>query len=148
MISFITKKFNELSIHELYQLLQLRSEVFVVEQDCVYQDIDGKDEKALHVLGLKEGKIIAYVRLFNAGDYAKEAAIGRVVVQQKQRKYGYGREVMNFAILALEEAFNTTTIEISAQVYLDKFYTSLGFVAEGESYLEDGIPHIKMLRIG
>lgn len=140
------KTFNQLSTTELYQILQLRSEVFVVEQDCVYQDIDGKDTKALHVLGIIDQKIIAYTRCFQPGDYFREASIGRVVVAESQRKFKRGNQIMNSSIAAIEDHYNTTVIKISAQCYLNKFYTNLGFKAIGEEYLEDGIPHIAMIK--
>ncbi len=140
------KTFSELSITELYDILQLRSEVFVVEQDCVYQDIDGKDENALHVLGIKEDKIVAYTRCFKPGFYFKEASIGRVVVKKSERKYKFGNDIMNASVEAIKIHYNTTLIKISAQCYLDKFYTNLGFNAIGEGYLEDGIPHIAMVK--
>tara|TARA_R110000787_G_C13427182_1_gene445322 strand:+ start:1430 stop:1870 length:441 start_codon:yes stop_codon:yes gene_type:complete len=140
------KTFNELSTAELYEILQLRSEIFVVEQDCVYQDIDGKDQKALHVIGILEGEIIAYTRCFKAGDYFKEASIGRVVVKESQRKFKRGNQIMNSSIEAIENHYHTKTIKISAQCYLNKFYTNLGFNSIGEEYLEDGIPHIAMIR--
>ena len=141
------KRFNELDTSELYAILQLRSEVFVVEQDCVYQDLDGKDAKAIHVIGKKDGEIVAYTRVFAPGDYFAEASIGRVVVKQDQRKYGYGKLIMEASIKAVEEELGTKTIRISAQTYLLKFYNSLGFTAEGPEYLEDGIPHVNMMRI-
>tara|TARA_B110000090_G_scaffold178593_1_gene202403 strand:+ start:800 stop:1249 length:450 start_codon:yes stop_codon:yes gene_type:complete len=141
------KTFNELSIVELYDILKLRSEVFVVEQDCVYQDIDGTDQKALHILGVVENKIIAYTRCFKPGDYFKEASIGRVVVKESQRKYKRGNQIMNSSIEAIEKYYNTNIIKISAQCYLSKFYSSLGFKSIGEKYLEDGIPHVAMIRI-
>lgn len=140
------KWFNELETSELYELLQLRSEVFVVEQDCVYQDLDGKDVKALHVIGKKAGKIVAYTRVFAPGDYFAEASIGRVVVKQGQRKYGYGKLIMEASLKAVEEKLTAKIIRISAQTYLLKFYNSLGFTAEGPEYLEDGIPHVSMVR--
>nr|WP_299031795.1 GNAT family N-acetyltransferase [uncultured Tenacibaculum sp.] len=140
------KKFQELTTSELYELLQLRSEVFVVEQDCVYQDIDGKDFKALHVLGEKEGKIVGYTRLFNSGEYFDTPSIGRVVVKENERKYGYGHDLMKASIKAIVDNYNETTITISAQTYLQKFYESHGFKQVGEGYLEDGIPHIRMVR--
>ena len=140
------KTFQELTTSELYELLQLRSEVFVVEQDCVYQDIDGKDLKALHVLGVKEGKIIAYTRLFNSGEYFDTPSIGRVVVKESERKYGYGHDLMKASIQAIVDNYNETTITISAQTYLQKFYESHGFKQVGEGYLEDGIPHIRMVK--
>lgn len=142
----LIKTFNQLSTTELYQILQLRSEVFVVEQDCVYQDIDGKDNKALHILGIIDNQIIAYTRCFQPGDYFKEASIGRVVVKESQRKFKRGNQIMNSSIKAIENYFNTSQIKISAQCYLNKFYTNLGFYAIGEEYLEDGIPHVAMLK--
>ncbi|MBZ9730667.1 GNAT family N-acetyltransferase [Salegentibacter sp. JZCK2] len=145
-MEILLKTFNELSLEELYQILQLRSEVFVVEQDCVYQDIDGKDQKALHVLGLKEGKVIAYTRCFDKGFYFDEAAIGRVVVKENQRKFGYGHLILKASILAIEERFKTNNIKLSAQQYLTDFYESHGFMQIGEGYLEDGIPHIAMVK--
>lgn len=143
-MNFIIKSFSELTTSELYQILQLRSEVFVVEQDCVYQDIDFKDQKSLHVLGYKNNTIIAYTRIFKPGDYFENASIGRVVVKQLERKYGYGHELMKVSIEAIKDAFHQQKITISAQLYLKKFYESHGFIQVGETYLEDGIPHIRM----
>ncbi|MFD1161352.1 MULTISPECIES: GNAT family N-acetyltransferase [Hwangdonia] len=145
MLEIKVKKFQELSIDELYYLLQLRSEVFVVEQDCVYQDLDGKDEKALHVLGIKNDKIIAYTRIFKPGYYFDEASIGRVVVAKNERQYKYGYAIMKASIEAVKNHFNETKIKISAQTYLNKFYNNLGFKAIGDEYLEDNIPHIVMV---
>ena len=146
MLNFKVKKFYELSLAELYQLLELRSEVFVVEQNCVYQDMDNKDQNAIHVLGYKNGEIIAYTRIFKPGDYFENASIGRVIVSQKERKHNYGNDIMNASIKAVKNHFNETTIKIGAQCYLKKFYNNLGFKEIGEEYLEDGIPHIHMLR--
>lgn len=145
-LQFKIKTFQELSIDELYSILQLRSEVFVVEQNCVYQDIDGKDEKALHVIGLFEGKIVAYARLFNAGLYFDSPSIGRVVVKSNFRDLKWGHQLMKNAIQAIESQFASKQITISAQLYLKKFYESHGFKQIGEGYLEDGIPHIRMDR--
>jgi ElaA protein len=141
-----TYDFSSLNSDQLYGLLQLRSEVFVVEQDCVYQDIDGKDQKALHVLGTVEGNIVAYTRIFKPGDYLEKAAIGRVVVASDFRKRDFGQVIMQASIAAVENHFNTTAIGLSAQTYLLNFYNDLGFSALGETYLEDGIPHIYMER--
>ena len=146
MIKTSVKTFNKLTTNELYDLLQLRSEVFVVEQDCVYQDIDRKDQKALHVLGLKNDKIVAYTRIFKPGDYFEQASIGRVVVKEKERHFKYGYDIMNASIDAIKTHFNQTTIKISAQTYLRKFYKNLGFKQIGEEYLEDGIPHLAMIK--
>ena len=98
MLQVFTKTFSELTTTELYGILQLRSEVFVVEQDCVYQDVDDKDQKALHVFGLKNGKIIAYTRIFKPGDYFSKASIGRVVVKKNERKYKYGHVILKASI--------------------------------------------------
>ncbi len=146
MLTVIIKSFSELSTNELYEILQLRSEVFVVEQDCVYQDIDFKDQKALHVIGLKNNKIIAYTRIFKPGDYFEKASIGRVVVKKNERINKYGYQIMKASIEAISTFFNETEIKISAQKYLKKFYESLGFNMIGEEYLEDGIPHIGMIK--
>lgn len=140
------KSFQELSTQELYDILQLRSEVFVVEQNCVYQDIDGKDQKALHVIGIKNHKIVAYTRLFKPGDYFENASIGRVVVAKDQRQYRYGYDIMKASILAIENRFKETFIKISAQAYLKSFYNNLGFKEIGDLYLEDDIPHIAMIK--
>ena len=146
MLTIKTKYFNELTKKELYSLLQLRSEVFVVEQDCAYQDIDDKDKKALHVLGYKNERLIAYTRVFNAGDYFKEASIGRVAVAKKERHHNFGNTIMKASIQAVEERFSTSLIKISAQTYLKNFYKNLGFIETGEKYMEDGIPHIAMIK--
>lgn len=143
---FKVKNYQDLTRDELYALLQLRAEVFVVEQDCVYQDLDGKDQKALHVLGFKKDQLVAYTRVFGPGDYFKEASIGRVVVQEKERSHKYGDDLMKRSIRAIEDTYESTTIKISAQTYLKKFYNNLGFEEVGEGYLEDGIPHIGMLK--
>ena len=146
-MNFITKSFQELTTIELYQILQLRSEVFVVEQDCVYQDLDFKDQKSLHVLGIKNDKIVAYTRIFKPGDYFESASIGRVVVQENERKFGFGHDLMKASIKTIKDHFNVDEITISAQVYLKKFYESHGFKQIGKGYLEDGIPHIRMDKV-
>ena len=145
-MNIIIKTFQELSNLELYRILQLRTEVFVVEQNCVYQDMDGKDIKALHVIGTKENEIIAYTRIFKPGDYMDQASIGRVVVEKPMREGGYGKEIMLASIKAIEDNFMETSIHLSAQTYLQKFYEELGFMAAGETYLEDDIPHIQMIK--
>lgn len=140
------KSFNELSLDDLYEVLQLRSQIFVVEQDCVYQDLDGKDQKALHILGFANNELVAYTRCFKPGDYFKQASIGRVIVKENFRKFGYGHKIMQASLKAIEERFNTTSIKLSAQQYLTAFYESHGFHKTGAGYLEDGIPHIAMIR--
>lgn len=140
------KRFKELTTQELYDILQLRSEVFVVEQDCVYQDLDGKDQKAIHIIGQKMDKVVAYTRIFKPWDYFETAAIGRVVVKEEERKHKYGHTIMLASINYLEEEWGVDKITLSAQTYLLRFYENLGFEKKGNEYLEDGIPHIKMVR--
>jgi ElaA protein len=140
------KRFEALSTSELYNLLELRSEVFVVEQNCVYQDIDGKDQKALHLIGEDNGQTVAYARLFKTKDYFNEASIGRVVVKKRYREKKLGHILMHQAIQAIKIHFNEVKITISAQLYLKKFYESHGFIQTSETYLEDDIPHIEMKR--
>ncbi|MCK8481738.1 GNAT family N-acetyltransferase [Psychroserpens algicola] len=146
MIDIKVKTFQELTTQELYDVLQLRSEVFVVEQDCVYQDIDGKDQQALHIIGYKSNNLVAYTRVFKPGDYFKYASIGRVVVRENERQYQYGYDIMKASIEAVKTHYNQTKIKISAQTYLKRFYNNLEFFEVGEEYLEDGIPHIAMIR--
>lgn len=141
---FKIKPFEALSLPELYSVLQLRSEVFVVEQNCVYQDIDGKDEKALHVIGELDGQTVAYCRLFKPGDYFDQASIGRVIVKETFRDKKWGHDLIREAIEAITIHFGESQITISAQLYLKKFYESHGFKQTSEEYLEDGIPHIEM----
>lgn len=143
---WILKPFNQLTTIELYSLLQLRSEVFVVEQNCVYQDVDGKDEKAMHLFAEMDNIIVAYARLFKPNDYFENASIGRVIVKESYRDLKLGHELMKQAIQAIQSKFNETKITISAQLYLKKFYESHGFVQTSETYLEDDIEHIEMLK--
>lgn len=145
MLNIELKTFSQLSTDELYQLLRLRSEVFVVEQDCVYQDLDNKDQKALHILGFNNSEIVAYTRVFKPGFYFEEASIGRVVVNKNYRQHGYGYDIMNASVNAIKQSYKTEKIRISAQLYLKKFYNNLNFIETGDEYLEDGIPHINML---
>jgi ElaA protein len=144
MMTFRLKKFSELNSSELYELLKLRSEVFVVEQKCAYQDLDGKDHDSLHLLGYESKDLVAYARLVKPGISYKEASIGRVVVSPGRRKKKYGYTLMEKALRDCEVHFSAEQIVISAQRYLEKFYNNLGFVTESEPYLEDDIPHVKM----
>lgn len=146
MLKIITKTFKELTVDELYSILQLRSMVFVVEQNCVYQDIDGKDQKALHIMGYKQDVLVAYTRLFKPGDYFEYASIGRVLVKAEERHLKYGYAILEASITTIEDSYKETKIKISAQTYLEKFYKTLGFIQVGEGYLEDNIPHIGMLK--
>jgi|SRR5690606_18199880 len=140
------KRFNELSPDELYQIMALRLEVFVVEQNCVYQDADGKDHEALHLFASENGSITAYCRIFGPGIYFEDSSIGRVIVKESFRGSGLGHELMKRAIQIIKSRFGNG-IRISAQEYLLEFYRSHGFEPVGEGYLEDGIPHIAMVRI-
>lgn len=144
MITFVTKTFDELSNKELYDLLQLRSDVFVVEQNCVFLDMDGLDEKAHHVLGFYNNKLVACSRLFSVGISYPEASIGRVVTHSSVRKLRFGKLLMQYSIQQIKELYKENEITIGAQCYLKKFYNDLGFTEVGAMYLEDGIEHIKM----
>ena len=140
------KAFNALTVDELYDLLRLRSEIFVVEQNCVYLDLDGKDKLALHLIGEYDGKTVAHARLFKPGISFDNASIGRVVVDQNYRDKKWGHDLMRAAIAGIKDNYNETAITIGAQLYLKKFYESHGFVQISEMYLEDDIPHIEMIR--
>ena len=141
------KEFDDLTTQELYDLMALRSAIFVVEQDCVYQDLDYKDQKALHVLGYEQGALVAYTRVFAPGDYFDNASIGRVIVAKTHRSRQLGHVIMRASIATLTERQKVRRIDLSAQSYLERFYEYHGFVATGEEYLEDGIPHKKMIKI-
>ncbi len=136
--------FSELSSIELYAILQLRNEVFVVEQNCVYQDADDKDPASFHLAGWDGRKLVAYCRIVPPGISFLEASIGRVVTSPAYRNTGKGRELMTLAIAKTLEQYNCPKIIIGAQLYLKSFYESLGFVQISDTYLEDNIPHIEM----
>ena len=140
------KSFEELTKNELYELLALRAEVFVVEQDCAYQDVDGKDSDALHILGTKDEQLVAYARVFKPGVYFEEASIGRIVVKNSHRIMGYGQRIVSASEAAIKNCFHTKRIKLSAQSYLKKFYSDMGYNRVGEEYLEDGIPHLAMVK--
>lgn len=143
-MNWILKTFDELSVHELYAILQLRSKVFVVEQNCAYQDMDDTDKRSLHLFTLENNKAMAYARLIPPGISYEQASIGRVVVDPAKRGTETGKALMHEATKQVKEKFKTDHITISAQLYLLKFYNGLGFKEVGETYLEDNIPHIKM----
>lgn len=139
------QSFHELSNDDLYDLLRLRSAVFVVEQDCVYLDTDGYDQSAMHLLLKSEGKLLAYARLLPAGTkYPTSPSIGRVLTDQSVRRDGFGKVLVSAAIAECRKLWPGQTIIISAQQYLENFYRSFGFNIESEPYLEDGIPHLEM----
>jgi ElaA protein len=145
-LTWTCKPFNELSPAELYAILHLRIAVFSVEQNCVYQDADGKDQNSLHLCGWHDKRLAAYCRLLPSGISYSHPSIGRVVTAADYRKGGHGRRLMQLAIAKTMELFNDTIIIISAQFYLKNFYESLGFQQVSDIYQEDDIPHIKMQR--
>ncbi|MFB9080747.1 GNAT family N-acetyltransferase [Flavobacterium procerum] len=144
--SYTIKSFDELTNHELYDMLRLRSEIFVVEQNCAYLDLDNKDQKSFHLLYYVDGEFAGATRLLPAGLSYNEISIGRVVIASTHRGLGLGVKLMEASIAGCEEKFGKSPIRIGAQYHLSKFYQSLGFVEQGEVYDEDGIPHIEMLR--
>jgi len=146
MVNWIIKKFDELTLDELYNILQLRNEVFIVEQNCVYKDPDGKDQSAWHLMAIEDDKLVAYTRILPPGASYKDPAIGRVVTSSSKRRSGLGRELMKRSIEACEKLFGKISITLSAQVYLKRFYESLDFIVVGNEYFDDGIPHIEMSR--
>jgi ElaA protein len=144
-MQFKFKQFSELTLDELYEILQLRTEIFVVEQDCVYNDLDGLDKLAIHQFLKKDGEIIAYSRLLKPGTRFPDYSIGRVVVKQSVRGTGLGIKMMNEAKNFILKEWKATKIKISAQKYLQKFYEDLDFEIVTDEYLEDGIPHFGMV---
>ena len=148
-MKFHFKTFKELTLDEFHEILQLRINVFVVEQNCPYEELDNKDKIAFHLFAYAEDKpdkIIAYTRIFKPGDYYNEAAFGRVVVHADYRNQQLGYKLIYETINAIKKNIDTATIKIGAQTYLKKFYESFGFKQEGSGYIEDGIPHIYMVR--
>lgn len=147
-LSHRVKAFHELTVDELYAILKLRSEVFVVEQNCVFLDMDDKDQKCYHVMVFLDNQLVGYSRLVPAGVSYAELSIGRVITAPSVRGTGLGKTVMELAIQNCEKYFGRGPIRIGAQTYALGFYESLGFVAQGETYDEDGIEHIEMVRKG
>ena len=147
MLNYFCLQFDELSLDQLYDILRLRQEVFIVEQDCPYLDADGKDQKSYHVIGIDQNKKLqAYTRLVPPGiSYEQYVSIGRVVTSSEVRGKGQGSPLMKYSIRQCQELWPQHKIKISAQVYITKFYKELGFEKVGEQYLEDDIPHIAMI---
>ena len=145
-MDIVIKYFHELTTQELYNILQLRSEVFVVEQNCIYQDIDGKDQKAAHIFIEQNKDILAYSRIFDESEYFENPSIGRVVVKKEKRGKELGKKIMIEGAKYIKATFTNKKIEISAQKYLKDFYSELGYEFTGNEYLEDGIPHIRMIK--
>ena len=148
MVTFSCFPFEALNVYQLYEIMALRQEVFVVEQNCPYQDCDGKDMESWHLLGRDDsGKLVCYTRLLPAGvSYPEYPSIGRVVSAPSARKTGIGKILMEKSIEKCLELFGNQAIKIGAQTYLLRFYEGFGFRSTGEEYLEDGIPHTKMVR--
>jgi ElaA protein len=145
-LSWQFKSFEALALSELYELLRLRSEVFVVEQTCVFQDVDGFDPQAMHLLGHQGARLVAYARCFNAGIKFKEASIGRIITHASARGTGSGHALVRESISAIQQKWGVQPIRIGAQVRLEKFYQQHGFAIASAPYIEDVIPHIEMLR--
>lgn len=147
MLSFRCASFQELTGEELYAILALRAAVFVVEQDCCYQDVDGKDQEGLHLMAKIDNVLVAYARILPKGiSYADALSIGRVVTHSSYRGKGYGHQLVEEALIESKRRFPNQRIKISAQAHLEQFYTQHHFIPTGEHYLEDGIPHIAMQR--
>lgn len=136
------KSFSQLTIDELYELLRVRSEVFVVEQNCVYQDLDGDDQPSIHLWLTVEDKVVALARVCPAGTHMKEISIGRVITTERGK--GYGRQIMLHAIDAAIEHFHAERIDIEAQEYAKGFYEGVGFKQSSDAFMLDGIPHVRM----
>lgn len=141
---FVFKHFNDLSNRELYGMLQLRTEIFVVEQTCIYNDLDGLDKEATHLIVKNDDEIIATSRLLKPGARFPDFSIGRVVVKKEWRGKRLGKKMMARAIQFMVAKWEAETIKVSAQKYLEKFYNDLGFEVFTDDYLEDGIPHVGM----
>lgn len=144
-MELVIKKFNELTVEELYKILRVRNEVFVVEQTCIYQDCDNKDYNSYHLYLEDENEMVGYLRIVNKGISYDEISIGRVLVKESHRNRGISRKIMLEAIKFIKEELNSTEIRLSGQVYIKGFYESLGFKQVSEEYLEDDIPHVEML---
>ncbi len=140
------KSFDQLSVDELYKILQARMEVFVVEQHFQYLDPDNADQKAIHLWAEKDGEVAAYCRIFDKGIKYPETSIGRVLTTGNFRRISLGKALMNIALQLIESRFQTSVVRISAQDYLLDFYQNFGFEDTGKKYLEDQIPHTEMLR--
>ena len=143
--NFIWHDFGSISKEELYDVLNLRQKVFIIEQDCFYEDLDYSDQDANHLLLYKDNKLIGYSRVFAPGIKYNTASIGRIVIDFKYRGLGIGKEITIKSIEFIKKNYPNSDITISAQLRLRKFYRNIGFVEEGNSYLEDGIAHIKMI---
>ncbi|HEX5024840.1 MAG TPA: GNAT family N-acetyltransferase [Agriterribacter sp.] len=145
LLQWTLKAFDELTVNELYKILQLRVEVFIVGQHCIFQDADDKDQKAWHLCAWKGDQLVAYARIFAPGELYTEASIGRVVNALQVRRTGVGKALMQRAVNIVYQLFGRVPIQIGAQLYLKSFYENMGFVQKSDIYLEDNIEHIKMI---
>lgn len=146
MLSFSSQRFKDLEKLKLYEILALRASVFVVEQNCAYQDLDGKDTKAIHLMGHSNGELVAYARVLDKGvSYDNYVSIGRIVTRSEHRGKNYGHKLVAYALEECRKRFSGQPVKISAQAHLEEFYNTHGFTAEGKPYLEDDIPHIAMV---
>ena len=143
-LDFIIKKFEEFDLKYFYEIIKIREEVFIVEQACVYQECDGKDEKAFHLVCRENGQVMAYLRILERGVSFDEISIGRVLVKKEYRGRGLAKKLIKKAIKFIENELLENEIRISAQEYLTKFYESFGFKTVSDMYLEDEIPHVEM----
>ncbi len=144
-IEWKVSAFGTLSVHELYELLQLRSEVFVLEQNCLFQDLDGADAVAMHLMGRSENQLLAYARCLPPGAKFAEASVGRVVTRGPVRGSGLGHVLIEQALIAVGREWGVQPIRIGAQAQLKKFYIDHGFADTGILYVEDGIDHVQMI---
>jgi ElaA protein len=145
-MTWLLKPFQDLSPAELYNIMNLRNEVFIVEQNCPYMDADNKDQQCFHLMGIANDKLLAYTRIVPPGLIYKEPSIGRVATSPSARRTGLGKELMQRTIAEVNKLYGNIPIRIGAQFYLLSFYGSLGFKEEGEIYYEDGIKHIEMVK--
>lgn len=145
-IDWKIKTFSELTTPELYEIIKARVNVFVVEQDCPYPDLDDNDQKAIHLWAENDGEVLAYCRIFDKGIKYPETSIGRVITTENGRGTGLGKQLIKYALEIIENRLGTSEVRISAQDYLLKFYSDFGFQATGKKYLEDNIPHTEMFR--
>lgn len=144
-LNYHIKRFSELTTEQLYEILKIRAEIFIVEQNCAYQDVDSRDRESYHLFLEENNEIVAYLRILPKGISYKEVSIGRVLTKECYRKKGLSRDLINKAIVFITDTLGEKQIRISAQVYLQEFYKSLGFKPKSDIYLEDGIEHIEML---
>lgn len=142
-MELFVRRFDELDIHDLYEIMKLRCDVFIVEQECHYEDIDGRDINAIHVYLKDDNEIVGYLRILDKGVVFKEVSIGRVIA--KRRRVGIGSELLKAGLIAAKKYYNADKIKIEAQVYAKSFYERVGFKVCGAEFLEDGIPHVPMV---